>query len=104
MTKEKVIDLVKEMPEGFSTEELIERIILVEKIEKGISEVKEGKTISLEEARKKIESSVNIAELQKLKMKEKLKKGFEEVEAIIKGEKKGESIDNFLSSIQAGTD
>jgi hypothetical protein len=43
MKKEKVIDTVKGLPQEFELEELIEKLVFVEKIEKGLRQAEEGK-------------------------------------------------------------
>lgn len=45
MKREKVIDTVKELPQDFDLEELIERLIFIEKIEQGLKQLEEGKTV-----------------------------------------------------------
>jgi hypothetical protein len=45
MKREKVIDAVKELPQEFDLEELIERLIFVEKVEQGLKHLDEGKTV-----------------------------------------------------------
>lgn len=55
LTKEIVNDQIKEMPMEFTLDELIERLLVVEKISRGIKEVELGKTISEEELDKKME-------------------------------------------------
>lgn len=52
LTKGKVIDIVSEMPESFSAEQLIERIILLNKVEEGLKQAEEGKVYSIEESKK----------------------------------------------------
>ncbi len=54
MNKTKVIETLKELPEEFSTEELVDKLIFLEKTERGIKDVEEGKVISLEEAKHRI--------------------------------------------------
>ena len=49
ITREQAYILIKEMPEKFEADELIEKIIFWEGVNKGIADVKEGKVISLEE-------------------------------------------------------
>jgi hypothetical protein len=46
LTKEKIIESIKELPDSFSMEEFFERIILIEKIEKGMSDSTKGNVIS----------------------------------------------------------
>ena len=45
MKRDKVIDAVKELPQEFDLEELIERLIFVEKVEQGLKHLDEGKTV-----------------------------------------------------------
>jgi hypothetical protein len=45
MKREKVIDAVNELPQEFDLDELIEKLILVEKVEQGLKQLDEGKTI-----------------------------------------------------------
>ena len=44
MKREKVIDAVKELPQEFDLEELIEKLIFVEKVEHGLNQLDAGKT------------------------------------------------------------
>jgi hypothetical protein len=56
MKREKAIDTVKELPKEFELENLIEKLVFVEKVEQGISQVQTGKIIKhskLKESRKK---------------------------------------------------
>ncbi|MDN4166587.1 hypothetical protein QWY31_13845 [Cytophagales bacterium LB-30] len=54
MRKSVVIDSINKLPEEFSIEELVERLIVLEKIEKGRQEVKDGKVNTEEEAKSKL--------------------------------------------------
>jgi hypothetical protein len=45
MKREKVIEAVKEFPLEFDLEELIEKLVFVEKVEKGLKQIEEGKTV-----------------------------------------------------------
>ncbi len=46
MKRDKVMETIKEFPQEFDLEELIERLVFVEKVEKGLEQLKEGKTVS----------------------------------------------------------
>ena len=48
MKREKILETVKEFPQEFDLDEFIERLIFVDKVEKGLKQVDEGKTISHE--------------------------------------------------------
>jgi hypothetical protein len=52
LTREKVLRGMNELPTEFSIDELLERLILLQKIEIGFQQVKEGKTISHAEVKK----------------------------------------------------
>ena len=53
LVKEKVLEAVNALPEEFSLDELVERLILLEKIQIGLKQVEDGKVLSQEEARGK---------------------------------------------------
>lgn len=54
LSKEKVLDAVKNLPERFSLEDLFERIILLQKIEIGLEQSRNGQVYSTQEAREKL--------------------------------------------------
>ena len=54
MTKEKVINSLKELPDEFELEDLFERLLFLQRIEEGIQQSKNGEVISEEEARKRL--------------------------------------------------
>ena len=54
LTKKGVLRTLKDMPESFNTEELIERLILLGKVEAGMADAKAGRTLSMEEMREHI--------------------------------------------------
>jgi len=56
MKKAKVLETLESLPDEFSAEKLIEKLIFIEKVEKGIKQANEGKTISMDEARKRIDA------------------------------------------------
>ena len=55
MTQEIVATAIKDMPHEFDLDALFERLIFVEKVEKGLWEIEEGKTIPIEEVKKIID-------------------------------------------------
>jgi len=55
LTKEKVLASIKKLPEKFSLDELIDRIILLQKIEIGLEQSKQNKTKTTKEAKKQLE-------------------------------------------------
>jgi hypothetical protein len=54
MTKHQVVDSLKDFPEKFSVEHLIEKLIFIEKVEEGLAQSKNNETISMEEAKKRL--------------------------------------------------
>ncbi|UPT66974.1 MAG: hypothetical protein M0D57_21545 [Sphingobacteriales bacterium JAD_PAG50586_3] len=54
LNKKEVIKNIKSMPDTFSAEEVIERIIFINKVEEGLEESYAGKVVSTEEAKKKL--------------------------------------------------
>jgi predicted transcriptional regulator len=55
MTKEKVMAAVEKMPLDFNLDELIEKLIIIEKIDQGLKEIDEGKGIPHSEVKKRID-------------------------------------------------
>ena len=51
MTREKAIKTLKEMPAEFNLEELIDRLILIEKVQAGVKQADEGKITPHEKVR-----------------------------------------------------
>lgn len=54
LDKNKVIDSLHSLPDNFTLDELIDRLVLVEKIEKGLEQSKEGKVYSSAEAKQQL--------------------------------------------------
>ena len=52
--KEKLVKSIKEMPEQFSLEDLLDRIVFLQKIESGLEQSKSGKTNSTAKAKEKL--------------------------------------------------
>ena len=48
MNRDKVIDTVKELPQEFELEDLLEKLVFAEKVEIGLKQLEEGKTVSHE--------------------------------------------------------
>jgi len=55
MKKHKVIETLDHLPDEFSLEDLVEKFLFLEKVEKGLQDAEEGKTMSLHEAKMKTE-------------------------------------------------
>ena len=54
ITKKSVIQGLEQLPDQFSVDELLERLLLIEKIETGLHQSKDKKTLSTEEAKQKL--------------------------------------------------
>ena len=54
LTKEKVLQSIQDLPNEFSLDDLVEKLILLEKIELGLQQVKDGQTVSNELAKQKL--------------------------------------------------
>lgn len=59
MRKTTVIESISELPDEFSIDEVIERLIILEKIEQGRSDVKNGKINTEEQAKAKLSKWLN---------------------------------------------
>ena len=55
LTKTKVLKAIKQLPNEFSIDEMIDRMILLEKIEIGIAQSERGEVISHEDVQKEID-------------------------------------------------
>ena len=53
MKKNQVIDTLNTLPDEFDAEQLIERLIFIEKVGQGMKDAKEGNVISLDEAKQR---------------------------------------------------
>ncbi len=54
LSKEKILQSIKELPDQFSTEELFERIILLQKVELGLEQSKNGQVLTTQQAKEKL--------------------------------------------------
>lgn len=54
MRRERVIETIKDLPNEFDLETVIERLIFIDKVEKGIKQTEEGKTISHADVKQKV--------------------------------------------------
>lgn len=56
MTKDKVLEAINELPQEFDLDDLIEKLIFIEKVEKGITQLENNETTSHEEVKMKVKS------------------------------------------------
>ena len=54
MTKEQVITSLQDLPNSFEPEQLIERLIALQKMEDGLAQVQRGETVTVEEAKARL--------------------------------------------------
>ena len=54
LTREEVIKSINELPEEFSFDEILDRLLLLDKIEIGLEQSQSGNTMSTEEAKKQL--------------------------------------------------
>ncbi len=59
MRKATVIESINKLPDEFSIDEIIERLIIIEKIEKGRQDVRDGKVNTEEQAKAKLSKWLN---------------------------------------------
>ena len=59
MTKEQVIASLQDLPEAFEPEQLIERIIALQKMEEGLEQVNRGEVVTVEEAKQRLAKWLN---------------------------------------------
>ncbi|MBK8087462.1 MAG: hypothetical protein IPK31_05675 [Chitinophagaceae bacterium] len=59
LLKKEVLKSLKELPDEFSVDEAIDRLILLHKINKGREEIKQGKGLTTEQAKKKLKKWLN---------------------------------------------
>ena len=55
LVKKQVMKTIKEMPEEFSVDDVIEQLIVLNKIENARQEIKEGKGLNTTQAKKKLQ-------------------------------------------------
>jgi predicted transcriptional regulator len=54
MNRDKAMDTVKELPQEFELEDLLEKLVFVQKVEDGLKQLKEGKTVPHEEVKEMV--------------------------------------------------
>ncbi len=60
MNKEKVIETLESLPSEFKTEELIDRLLFIEKVEQGMMDVQAGRTLTIEQAKERLQNKMSI--------------------------------------------
>jgi len=54
MKKQSLVEVVNELPKEFNLDELIEKLVVIEKIETGLNDVNNGRVISHKKVKKEI--------------------------------------------------
>ena len=54
LTKEKIIEAMRDMPNTFSVDDLLDRILLLQKIELGLEQSNAGQVVSTAEAKERL--------------------------------------------------
>ncbi|MCC6253527.1 MAG: hypothetical protein IT276_01295 [Ignavibacteriaceae bacterium] len=54
ISKDKLVKSIKDMPDKFSLDELLDRIVFLQKIDIGLEQSRNGKTISTAKAKEKL--------------------------------------------------
>jgi hypothetical protein len=54
MNKDKAMNKVKELPQEFELEDLLEKLVFAQKMEDGLQQLKEGKTIPHEKVKEMV--------------------------------------------------
>jgi hypothetical protein len=54
LSKDKILQTVKDLPDNFSIEELFERIVLLQKIEVGLEHSKTDQVLTTDQARERL--------------------------------------------------
>lgn len=57
ITKDKTIEVIQSLPEEFSIKELMDRLILLNKIETGLRQAEQGEAFTTEQAKKMARTS-----------------------------------------------
>jgi hypothetical protein len=58
MKKQALVQVVNELPKEFKLDDLIEKLVVIEKIEMGLNDVRNGRTISHEKVKKEFKKWV----------------------------------------------
>lgn len=54
MTKEQLISSLQDLPDTFEPEQLIERLIALQKMDEGLEQVKHGEVVTVEQAKSRL--------------------------------------------------
>jgi predicted transcriptional regulator len=54
MKKQSLVQVIKELPREFNLDDLMEKLVVLEKIEMGLNDVRNGRTVSHEKVKKEV--------------------------------------------------
>ena len=54
LDKKKVLQTIKDLPDSFSVDEVIDRIVLLQKVETGLEQGRKGETLTTSEAKTRL--------------------------------------------------
>lgn len=54
LEKKKVLNSIKDLPDTFSIDEMIDQIVLLQKVEIGLEQSRNGQTLTMEDAKSKL--------------------------------------------------
>ncbi len=54
VTKERVLESLKDLPDEFSIDELVERLIFIQQVENGLAQAERGEVLTTEEMKAKL--------------------------------------------------
>jgi len=54
MKREKVLEALKDLPKEFELDVLLEKLVFVEKVNKGLSQIKKGETLTHEKVKETV--------------------------------------------------
>ena len=54
MRKQSLVQVINELPPNFNLDDLMEKLVVLEKIEMGLNDVRNGRTISHEKVKKEV--------------------------------------------------
>jgi len=56
MNRDRVLETVNELPQNFELDMLLEKLVFIEKVQKGLDQLNNGNTLSHEEVKKRVKS------------------------------------------------
>lgn len=56
LTKEKVIKTIDRLPENFTVDQIVEKLVVLNKIEEGLNDVEQGRVFSTDQVKKELKT------------------------------------------------